>query len=243
VRQLKGRISIATDLRTLCTGLEHFNLPAALGQITEDLLTLWNGPFRERMGLTEEQLARVRLSSLLNLDESYAGVALENNHPKHLVRFVPCALKNPVTDETVPGKALRRQDGAVLFLLELPAGDAMFQEFIRGRLVGRTEERIRTRKFFHDLLSSKILVATFAAYAAKDKLSESGAEENKELARVTVILDEVIDAIANAFDEQTGETEAIPEEEAASVRRLAASILLSDGDKPAGLGSGRPIAT
>jgi hypothetical protein len=161
LRQPKKPKSIDTDLRTLSSGLEHFNLPCALGQITEDVLTLWNAPFRERIGLTEEQLARARLSSLLYFDESYAGFALEHNDPQHIVRFVPCALKHPITDEVMPGKALRRQDGTVLFFLELPAGDALFQEFIRGRLVGRTEEKLRTRKFFHDLLSSKIIVASF----------------------------------------------------------------------------------
>jgi len=51
------------------------------------------------------------------------------------------------------------------------------------------------------------------------------------LARAAAILNEVIDAIARGFDEQTEPTEAMPQEEAASVRRLAASILLSEGDK------------
>jgi len=133
----------------------------------------------------------------------------------------------------MPGKALRRQDGTVLFFLELPAGEAVFQEFIRGRLVGRTEEKLRTRKFFHDLLSSKIMVASFAAHAAAEKLAQSGFEESRELARVVAILNEVIDAIASGFDEQAEPTEAMPQEEAASVRRLAASILVSKGDKRA----------
>jgi hypothetical protein len=211
VRQPKKPNSIATDLRTLCSGLEHFNLPCALGQITEDVLTLWNVSFREIIGLTEEQLARTRLSSLLHLDESYAGFALENNDAQHIVRIVPCAVKDPITDEVMPGKALRRQDGTVLFFLELPAGDVVFQEFIRGRLVGRTEEKLRTRKFFHDLLSSRLLVASFAAHAASEKLAESGSEESTEVARVAAILNEVIDAIAHGFDEQTEPTEAIPQ--------------------------------
>ncbi len=185
------------------------------------------------MGLADEQLARVGLSDLLYLDESYAGFALENNDPQHIVRFVPCALKHPITDEVMPGKALRRQDGTVLFFLELPAGEAVFQEFIRGRLVGRTEEKLRMRKFFHDLLSSKIMVASFAAHAATEKLAQSGFEESRELARVAAILNGVIDAIARGFDEQTEPTEAMPQEEAASVRRLAASILLLEGDKRA----------
>jgi len=56
-------------------------------------------------------------------------------------------------------------------MLRPKANDALFQEFIHGRLIGRSEERNRTRKFFHDLLSSKILAASFLAHAAHDKLS------------------------------------------------------------------------
>jgi hypothetical protein len=52
------------------------------------------------------------------------------------------------------------------------------------------------------------------------------------LARVAAILNEVIDAIVHSFDGQTEPTEAIPQGEAASVRRLAVSILASN-DKPA----------
>jgi hypothetical protein len=109
-------------------------------------------------------------------------------------------------------------------------GEAVFQESIRGRLVGRTEEKLRTRKFFQGLLSWKIMVASFAAHAAVEKLAQSGFEESRELARVVAILNEVIDAIPSGFDEQTEPTKAMPQEEAASVRRLAASILVSKGD-------------
>jgi predicted RNA-binding Zn ribbon-like protein len=118
----------------------------------------------------------------------------------------------------------------------MPAGDGNFQEFIRDRLVWRTEEKLRTRKFFHDLLSSKIMVASFAAHAALEKATQIGAQENGELARVTALLHEVIDAIVHGFDERTEQTETIPKEEAASVWRLAASIQLSDRDKPTSLG-------
>jgi hypothetical protein len=207
-------------------------LPSALGQLTDDVLIMWNVSFRERIGLTDEELALVKLSGLLHLDESYAGLAMENNDSQHFVRFVPCVLKHPITDEVVPGRALRRQDGMLLLLLELPARDVMFQEFIRGRLVGLAEERNRTRKFFHDLVSSQILGASFAAHAAQDQFTKNGAGQSRELARVIAALDEVIDAIAHGFDGQAIQTEAIPELEAASAQRLTVSISPSDPDKP-----------
>src|ERR1700675_835273 len=65
-----------------------------------------------------------------------------------VVRFVPCELKKPVTDELVHGRALRRNDGCLMATLDLPTGDAAFERFIHGRFVGREEERNRTRQFF-----------------------------------------------------------------------------------------------
>jgi len=193
-------ISIPTNLRTLCSGLEHFNLGAALGHLVEDTLIISNKLFRDRLGLTEEVLSTVRLRHLVYLDQSDSGIAAENNDAQLVVRFLPCTLKSPATEEVIPGRALRRPDGMILlFLVPLPS-DAMFEAFIHGRLIGRSEERNRTSKFFHDLLSSKIMVASYFAREAHEKLSSGGADESIELAKVMAILDEAIDAIVNGVD-------------------------------------------
>jgi hypothetical protein len=229
LRTARIPIFSTTDLRTLCSGLENFNLPAALGALTEDTLVVANGPFRNRLGLTDEELSGVRLSYLLRLDESYSGILMAGDDAQHLVRFVPCALKSLAGDEVMPGVALRRSDGMILLMLRPKADDALFQEFIHGRLIGRSEERNRTRKFFHDLLSSKILAASFLAHAAHDKLS-SGGDGSGELAKVTALLNETIEAIAYGFDGKTVRIEEIPEQEAASARRLSMQAPSSSGE-------------
>ena len=108
----------------------------------------------------------------------------------------------------------------LLVMLNLPADDLTFQEFIRGRLVGREEEKNRTRQFFHDILSSRLLIASFAAHEVYQKLAARGAPESKELAMVTKLLEEVIDAITGSFEEQVVRSKPIPDSEAASLQRL-----------------------
>jgi hypothetical protein len=184
---------------------------------------VWNRAFQKRAGVSEKELAQARLTSLLLLDESYGGSVLQDQDPEHVVRFVPCVLKKPLTNELVHGRALRRSDGCLLAMLGLPTGDAAFEGFIHGRFVGREEERNRTRQFFHDILSSKILVASFIAHELYQRLAANGAEEAKELGRVTKLLQETIDDISYGFEEPARQAEIIPEREAESLNRLLGS--------------------
>jgi len=99
----------------------------------------------------------------------------------------------------IPGRALSRADGMILLLLMPLLGDAMFEGFIHGRSVGRSEERSRVSKFFHDLLSTKMMVAFYFAQAAHERLSPA-ADGTVELAKVIAVLQEAIDAIVQGFD-------------------------------------------
>jgi hypothetical protein len=141
-------LSDPTDLRTICCALEHFFLPAALCNINDDALVIWNPAFQKRAGVSEKELAHARLRSLIFLDESYGGSVLGDQDSEHIIRFVPCVLKKPLTNELVHGCALRRNDGWVLAMLGLPTGDVAFEGFIHGRFVGREEERNRLDNSF-----------------------------------------------------------------------------------------------
>jgi hypothetical protein len=212
-----------TDLRTICSALEHFSLPAALGNLKDNALVFWNQAFQKRAGVSDIELAQARLTSLILLDESYSGLALQHHDSEHAIRFVPCVLKKSLTNEWVPGRALRRKDGILLAMLDLPVGDVAFEGFIHGHLIGREEERQRTRQFFHDILSSKLLVASFAAHEIYQSLVAKGAQEAEEQARVTKLLRELIDDISHTFAEPAIRAEPIPEREPASLDRLLGS--------------------
>ena len=98
-----------------------------------------------------------------------------------------------------------------------------FEGFIHGHLIGREEERQRTRQFFHDILSSKLLVASFTAHEIYQSLVEKGAQEAEEQARVTKLLRELIDDICHTFADPDIRPEPIPKSEAASLDRLLGS--------------------
>ncbi|MBV9645362.1 MAG: hypothetical protein JO334_17530 [Verrucomicrobia bacterium] len=207
---------VPTDLRTLCSALEHFHLPAALGSLRNNCLVAWNPLFREMAGLSEAELVEVKLTSLIALDESNQGV--QNGDSEKAVEFVPCALKQLNRLRPMPGSALRRDDGLLLVILNFPGGDLAFQDLIRGRLIGQEEEKNRTRQFLHDILSSKLLIASFATHEVYQRLAASGAEGSQELAMVTKLLEEVIDAITDGFEEQLLRSDSIPDSEAATLQ-------------------------
>ena len=212
-----------TDLRTICSALDHFSLPAALGNLKDDALVFWNHTFQKRAGFSEIELAQARLSSLILLDESYSGLVVPAHDPENVVRFVPCVLKKSLSNEWVPGRALRREDGILLAMLDLPVGDIAFEGFIHGHLLGRQEERDRTRQFFHDILSSKLLVASFVAHEIYQSLAAKGAQEAGEQARITKLLRELIDNISRTFEEPAIQAKLVAEREGANLDRLLGS--------------------
>ena len=88
----------------------------------------WNRAFQKRAGVSDIKLAEARLTLLILLDESYSGLALQRHDPEHVIRFVPCVLKKSLANEWVPGRALRRKDGILLAMLDLPVGDVAFEQ-------------------------------------------------------------------------------------------------------------------
>ncbi len=96
-------MAVPTDLRTLCSALEHFQFPAALGSIGENRLMIWNESFRQMAELSERELAEVSLGSLIALDESYEGLLMQNGDWKNW--------KPHVLPGKEPGRTSRKSDG------------------------------------------------------------------------------------------------------------------------------------
>jgi hypothetical protein len=191
---------ITADLGNLCSDLERFKLPAAVGDLTTDAFAHWNASFCERMSLTPEELAQLKLSGLIRFDEKYADLIPGETLHESRVGSLPCAIKRSANEEIVPACAIRNETGLLLLFVDSPAHDPKFEGYIQGRIVGREEEANRMRKFFHDLLSSKILVASFLAHSVHDKLARRQAPEIDDLQKVTSLLDAVIDAIVHGFE-------------------------------------------
>jgi nitrogen-specific signal transduction histidine kinase len=188
----------STDLGSISSVLEHVYLPAVLGSLPNDALLVWNSAFEKRVGLSQNELARTPLTSLLILEEKEADLIMEGHDAKRDNQLQPCVLKNPLTE--VHGQTLRSDDGTLLAILDVTFWDLVIKEFDQARQMGCDEERNRTRHFFHDVLSSKILIASFLAHEIYQKLSASGAEETEDMARLTKLLQEAIDAIVHGAE-------------------------------------------
>src|ERR1700733_10387749 len=147
--------------------------------------------FQKRVGLSQDELARTPLTSLLILKENEGYPIVQRHDARRDNPLVPCVLKNPLSN--VHGQALRCDDGTLLATLEGPIGDLVLEGFDQGRRMGCDEERIRTRHFFHEVLSAKILVASFLAHEIYQKLTASGVEESEDMARLARLLQETID--------------------------------------------------
>jgi hypothetical protein len=191
---------ITVDLGNLCSDLERFKLPAAVGDLTTDAFAFWNAAFCERMSLTPEELAQVKLSGLVRFDEKYTDLTQGKAQQDCRGGSLPCAIARFANEEIVPACAIKNENGLLLLLVDSPAHDPKFEGYIQGRIVGREEEANRMRKFFHDLLSSKILAASFLAHSVHDKLARRQAPEIDDLQKVTTLLDAVIDAIVHGYE-------------------------------------------
>jgi hypothetical protein len=143
-----------------------------------------------RAGLeTWHELTRTPLTSLLIVEENEEDPIMQSHDAER---------DNKNTN--VHGEALRCDDEMLLAMLDVTLGDLVSDGFDQGRRMGCNEERNRTRHFFHEVLSSKILVASFLAHEIYQKLSASGAEETEDMARLTKLLQQAIDAIVHGAE-------------------------------------------
>jgi hypothetical protein len=170
-----------------------------VGDLTTDVFAFSNPSFCEKMGISPEELSQVKLSGFIRFDEKADDLARGKISDDHCNGSLLCAVKRAANDEILPARAIKHENSLLLLLLDSPAHDPKFEGYMHGRIVGREEEVNRMRKFFHYLLSSKILVATFLAHSVHDRLSHRAAPELEDLHKVTGLLDQVIDAIVHGF--------------------------------------------
>jgi hypothetical protein len=187
-----------TDFGSLSTALKHVYLPTVLGSLQNDSLLVWNSAFQKRVGLSEDELAHTPLTSLLTLEEKDGDPLPHGRQAGGHNQLVPCVLKHHV--QKTPGQALRLSDGMFLAMLDDTVGEIVWKGFMQGRRAGCEEEKNRTRRFFHDVLSSKILIASFLAHEIYQKLADSEAEEMEDMARLTTLLREAIEAIVQGAE-------------------------------------------
>ena len=182
----------STDLGIRSSVLKSVYLCAVLGSLPNDALLVWNSAFQKMVGLSWDELARTPLTSLLSVEEKEEDPIVQGHDAER-------DNKNHLANEH--GQAPRCDDEMLLAMLDVNLGDLVSDGFDQGRRMGCDEERKRTRHFFHDVLGTKILVASFLAHEIYQKLTASGSQEAEEMARLAKLLQEAIDAIVEGAEE------------------------------------------
>jgi hypothetical protein len=198
----------STDWQNVCSLLDQFCLPAALGRLDNDSFLSWNASFREESGLSDLELKDVKLSQLVVLQGEEDNPAKECDASPTPVNFIPCVLKRIDSDHLVTGRVLKREDGYFLIMLNEPFAEPGTGEFARGRLLGQQQERERLWELLHNSLNPHLIVAAFAAQSAKEKLESKGLAEAADLSKITKILDTVIEQTAAALETPSVEPDA-----------------------------------
>jgi hypothetical protein len=170
-------------------------LPAVLGSFEKDNFLAWNSAIQKCMGLSEDELARTPLSTLLILAGKEENPIAKGHSSECDNQLGPCVLKNSLGNVC--------DDGALLAMLDVTLGELVLKGFIEGRRTGCEEERTRNRHLFHDVLSCKMLVASFLAHEIYQQLAGSGAEQTEDMARLTKLLQEAIDAIVQGAEDNS----------------------------------------
>src|ERR1700741_2268130 len=96
-------MDISTDIRRLCSELNDFGLPRAIGHITEKRLLLWNETFIRQAKLEQEKLANAEVELCIDLAQP-SDTGGEG-------RLIPFALKTSATAKMFLGHAVKRADG------------------------------------------------------------------------------------------------------------------------------------
>ncbi|MGA8657575.1 MAG: hypothetical protein WB586_15630 [Chthoniobacterales bacterium] len=193
-------MAASTDWQSVCSLLDQFCLPAALGRLDNDAFVSWNASFREETGLSDLELKDVKLSQLIVLEDEEDNPERECDASPTAVNFIPCVLKRMDSEHKVTGRVLKREDGYFLVMLNEPFAEPGTGEFARGRLLGQREERERLWELLHNSLNPHLIVAVFAAQSAKEKLESKGLAEAADLSKVTKILDHVIEQTVTALE-------------------------------------------
>jgi hypothetical protein len=191
--------------QSVCSLLDQFCLPVALGRLDNDSFISWNASFREETGLSDLELKAVKLSQLVVLEDHEDNPEKECDASPTSVYYLPCVLKRLGSDHKVTGRVLKREDGYFLIMLNEPFAEPGTGEFARGHLVGQQKERERLWELLHNSLSPHLIAAAFAAQSAKEKLESKGLAEAADLSKVTKILDHVIEQTVTALEMPSAE--------------------------------------
>jgi hypothetical protein len=195
---LSKEMKLPDDSRIICAGLDQFCLPSALFARTTDRFVGWNKSFTEAIGLSTDEISVVPVSEILRMETSTAetSVCEAAAAPVHPEK---CILKAASDDQPITAKLFEREDGYSLLIVDGNISGQSNEDFIRGLLVGKTEEQERIRQKFHDDVAPQIMAAAFATEVLAERMRQGESQDAEELKRIADLISDLVAGIRNSL--------------------------------------------
>ncbi len=187
-------MKLPEDSRIICAGLDQFCLPSALFARTTNHFVGWNKSFMTAVGLSADELAAVPVTEVLRM-ETPTAEATECETAPAPVHPEQCILKATSDAAPVAAKLFEREDGYSLLIIDGSNAEQSNEDFIRGLLLGKTEEQDRIRQKFHDDVAPRIMAAAFATEALAEKVRQGANQDPEELKRIADIITDLVSGI------------------------------------------------
>jgi hypothetical protein len=187
-------MKLPDDSRIICAGLDQFCLPSALFALSTNRFVGWNKSFMTAVGLSADELAAVPVTEVLRM-ETPTAEATECETAPAPVHPEQCILKATSDAPSVAAKLFKREDGYSLLIIDGGTTEQSSDDFIRGLLVGKTEEQDRIRQKFHDDVAPQIMAAAFATETLAERVRQGASQDPEELKRIADIIADLVSGI------------------------------------------------
>lgn len=165
----------------------------------------------EAIALSADELSAIPVTDILRM-EAPTAEASECEASPAPVHPEQCILKASSDAEPIAAKLFEREDGYSLLIINGNSLDQTSEEFIRGLLMGKTEEQERMRQKFHDDLAPQIMAAAFATETLAERAKQGEPQDPEELKRIADLITNLVGGIRSALGNHSGTGHPSPEQ-------------------------------
>jgi len=178
-------------------------LPSALFERSSNRFIGWNKSFIEAIALSPDELSAIPVTEILRMEATTAE-ASECDAAPVPVHPEQCILKAASDTQPVTAKLFEREDGYSLLIIDATTSEQTNEGFIRGLLMGKTEEQDRIRQKFHDDLAPQIMAAAFATETLAERAKQGAPQDPEELKRIADLITNLVGGIRSALGNHAG---------------------------------------
>ena len=195
-------MKLPEDSRVICAGLDQFCLPSAMFARSTDRFVGWNHSFIEATGLSADEMRVIPVSEILRMETPTAETSECEAAPAP-VHPEQCILKATSDGLPITAKLFEREDGYSLLIVDSSTTEQSNEDFIRGLIIGKTEEQDRIRQKFHDDVAPQIMAAAFATETLAERVRQGADQDPEELKRIADLITDLVGGIRVALGNRT----------------------------------------